>query len=119
MQCLKFGPTFTYVCVLGICLSQVMSQGLSRYHCNFASFFMPRRLPSGGGPVQEAYYSTLSMGGGVSLARTDGLYRPTGIDRLNAGFLAITVTVTVTDSLLKHELQKSLHPSPVVSRYTL
>jgi hypothetical protein len=25
------------------------------------------------------------------------------------------VTVTVTDSLLKHELQKSLHPSPVVS----
>jgi hypothetical protein len=27
-----------------------------------------------------------------------------------------TVTVTVTDSLLQHELQKSLHPSPVVSR---
>jgi hypothetical protein len=28
----------------------------------------------------------------------------------------ITVTVTVTDNLLQHELQKSLHPSPVVSR---
>ncbi len=27
-----------------------------------------------------------------------------------------TVTVTVTDNLLQHELQKSLHPSPVVSR---
>ncbi len=28
----------------------------------------------------------------------------------------VTVTVTVTDNLLQHELQKSLHPSPVVSR---
>ncbi len=28
----------------------------------------------------------------------------------------LTVTVTVTDCLLKHELQKSSHPSPVVSR---
>jgi hypothetical protein len=26
------------------------------------------------------------------------------------------ITVTVTDNLLQHELQKSLHPSPVVSR---
>ncbi len=31
--------------------------------------------------------------------------------------VAVTVTVTVTDNLLQHELQKSLHPSPVaVSR---
>jgi hypothetical protein len=30
----------------------------------------------------------------------------------------LTVTVTVTDSLLQHELQKSLHPSPVVSLLT-
>jgi hypothetical protein len=29
----------------------------------------------------------------------------------------VTVTVTVTDCLLKHELQKSSHPSPVVSRH--
>jgi hypothetical protein len=29
---------------------------------------------------------------------------------------SVTVTVTVTDNLLQHELQKSLHPSPVVSR---
>jgi hypothetical protein len=28
----------------------------------------------------------------------------------------VTVTVTFTDNLLQHELQKSLHPSPVVSR---
>ncbi len=28
----------------------------------------------------------------------------------------VTVTVTVTDCLLKHELQKSSYPSPVVSR---
>jgi hypothetical protein len=31
-------------------------------------------------------------------------------------YQAVTVTVTVTDYLLKHELQKSLHRSPVVSR---
>ncbi len=30
--------------------------------------------------------------------------------------VTVTVTVTVTDSLLQQELQKSLHPSPVVSR---
>ncbi len=31
-------------------------------------------------------------------------------------YVCITVTVTVTDNLLQHELQKSLHPFPVVSR---
>ncbi len=30
--------------------------------------------------------------------------------------VTVTVTVTVTDCLLKHELQKSSHPSPAVSR---
>ncbi len=35
---------------------------------------------------------------------------------LNASYCDFTVTVTVTDCLLKNELQKSSHPSPVVSR---
>jgi hypothetical protein len=32
---------------------------------------------------------------------------------LNPCQVSVTVTVTVTDNLLQHELQKSLHPSPV------
>ncbi len=47
-------------------------------------------------------------------------YWPTGRIRQvdHAGFIVIclTVTVTVTDNLLQYELQKSSHPSPVVSR---
>ncbi len=44
---------------------------------------------------------------------TDGCSLPRVEPQISA---PVTVTVTVTDCLLKHELQKSSHPSPVVSR---
>jgi hypothetical protein len=74
-----------YVYVLVICLIY-SSYGSMRSCCSFARFSASRRLPSGGGPVQQQAY-TLSMG--VCQSSPDGrtLQADGLIDRLDAGFL--------------------------------
>jgi hypothetical protein len=54
------------------------------------------------------------VGPGHDHRRSRIIYLDTSFRKSTA--LPPTVTVTVTDNLLQHELQKSLHPSPVVSR---